>query len=142
MDISTDAVIAGGGPAGLMAGLLLARAGVDVVVLEKHADFLRDFRGDTIHPATQHLLHRIGLAEEFLARDHADTPRITLSWHGQELTLAEFTHLTTDRVSSCPCQLSVIRGVSARSEEHTAELQSRGHLVCRLVLEKNNIHAR
>ena len=99
MDISTDAVIAGGGPAGLMAGLLLARAGVDVVVLEKHADFLRDFRGDTIHPATQHLLHRIGLAEEFLARDHTDTPRITLSWHGQELTLAEFTHLTTSRAT-------------------------------------------
>lgn len=99
MDISTDAVIAGGGPAGLMAGLLLARAGVEVIVLEKHADFLRDFRGDTIHPATQHLLHRIGLAEEFLARDHTDTPRITLSWHGQELTLAEFTHLTTSRAT-------------------------------------------
>ena len=99
MDISTDAVIAGGGPAGLMAGLLLARAGVDVVVLEKHADFLRDFRGDTIHPATQQLLGELGLAEEFLARDHADTPRITLSWHGQELTLAEFTHLATSRAT-------------------------------------------
>lgn len=97
MDYSTDAVIVGGGPAGLMAGLLLARAGVEVIVVEKHEDFLRDFRGDTIHPATQHLLGRIGLTEEFLARDHADTPRITLSWHGKELTLAEFSHLPLSR---------------------------------------------
>lgn len=99
MDYSTDVVIAGGGPAGLMTGLLLARAGVEVIVLEKHEDFLRDFRGDTIHPATQHLLDRIDLLEEFLARDHADTPRITLSWHGNELTLAEFTHLRTSRAT-------------------------------------------
>ena len=99
MDYSTDTVIAGGGPAGLMTGLLLARAGVDVIVLEKHEDFLRDFRGDTIHPATQHLLDRIGLAEEFLARDHADTERITLSWYGQELPLADFTHLPTSRAT-------------------------------------------
>ena len=82
-----------------MTGLLLARAGVEVIVLEKHEDFLRDFRGDTIHPATQHLLDRIDLLEEFLARDHADTPRITLSWHGDELTLAEFTHLRTSRAT-------------------------------------------
>src|SRR5699024_2832076 len=99
MNYSTDTVIAGGGPAGLMTGLLLARAGVDVIVLEKHEDFLRDFRGDTIHPATQHLLDRIGLAEEFLARDHADTERITLSWYGQELPLADFTHLPTSRAT-------------------------------------------
>ena len=99
MDYCTDVVIAGGGPAGLMTGFLLARAGVSVIVLEKHDDFLRDFRGDTIHPATQHLLDRIGLTEDFLARDHADTPRITLSWHGTEMTLAEFTHLRTSRAT-------------------------------------------
>ncbi len=82
-----------------MTGLLLARAGVEVIVLEKHEDFLRDFRGDTIHPATQHLLGRIGLIEEFLARNHSDTPRITLSWQGEEMTLAEFTHLRTSRAT-------------------------------------------
>ena len=59
--ISTRCCIAGGGPAGMMLGLLLARAGVDVLVLEKHADFLRDFRGDTIHPSTLDVLHELGL---------------------------------------------------------------------------------
>ena len=58
--------VAGGGPAGMMLGLLLARAGVNVAVLEKHADFLRDFRGDTIHPSTLELLHELGVLEAFL----------------------------------------------------------------------------
>ena len=95
--IDTDCVIAGGGPAGLMLGLLLARAGIDVVVVEKHADFLRDFRGDTIHPSTQELLAELGLLDAFLARPHADMPRVRLSWHGEELTLADFTRLPTRR---------------------------------------------
>ena len=55
--------IAGGGPAGIMLGFLLARAGIDVIVLEKHADFLRDFRGDTIHPSTLEIMHELGLLE-------------------------------------------------------------------------------
>ncbi|GAT74512.1 2-polyprenyl-6-methoxyphenol hydroxylase-like oxidoreductase [Microbacterium sp. HM58-2] len=95
--IETDVVIAGGGPAGLMLGLLLARRGLDVAVLEKHADFLRDFRGDTIHPSTQELLGELGLLDEFLARPHADMPRITLSWHGTVLTMADFRRLPTRR---------------------------------------------
>ncbi|MGF6824301.1 2-polyprenyl-6-methoxyphenol hydroxylase-like FAD-dependent oxidoreductase [Microbacterium sp. ZKA21] len=95
--IDTDCVIAGGGPAGLMLGLLLARAGIDVVVVEKHADFLRDFRGDTIHPSTQDVLAELGLLDAFLARPHADMPRVRLSWHGEELTLADFTRLPTRR---------------------------------------------
>ncbi len=61
----TTCVVAGGGPAGMVLGLLLARAGVDVTVLEKHGDFLRDFRGDTVHPATLRLLDDLGLGEEF-----------------------------------------------------------------------------
>ena len=64
--ISTTCCIAGGGPAGVMLGLLLARAGVEVVVLEKHADFLRDFRGDTIHPSTLKVMEELGLLEELL----------------------------------------------------------------------------
>jgi 2-polyprenyl-6-methoxyphenol hydroxylase-like FAD-dependent oxidoreductase len=67
----TSCVIAGGGPAGMMLGLLLARAGVDVTVLEKHRDFLRDFRGDTVHPSTLAILRELGLLEEFLALPHA-----------------------------------------------------------------------
>jgi len=69
--LSTTCVIAGGGPAGMMLGLLLARGGVDVTVLEKHRDFLRDFRGDTVHPSTLQIMHELGLLEEFLALPHA-----------------------------------------------------------------------
>src|SRR5579862_5563866 len=68
--VSVQCCIAGGGPAGMMAGVLLARAGVPVLVLEKHADFLRDFRGDTIHPSTLELMHELGWAEELLALPH------------------------------------------------------------------------
>ena len=70
--ITTRCCIAGGGPAGMMLGFLLARAGIDVVVLEKHADFLRDFRGDTIHPSTLELMHELGLLDEFLKLPHQE----------------------------------------------------------------------
>src|SRR6266567_6631355 len=69
--LSTRCCIVGGGPAGMMLGLLLARAGIEVVVLEKHADFLRDFRGDTIHPSTLEILDQLGLADRFLALPHS-----------------------------------------------------------------------
>jgi 2-polyprenyl-6-methoxyphenol hydroxylase-like FAD-dependent oxidoreductase len=69
--ISTTCCIAGGGPAGLMLGFLLARAGLRVTVLEKHANFLRDFRGDTIHPSTLELMDELGLLEEFLKLPHS-----------------------------------------------------------------------
>jgi 2-polyprenyl-6-methoxyphenol hydroxylase-like FAD-dependent oxidoreductase len=68
--LSTRCCIAGGGPAGMMAGFLLARAGVDVIVLEKHGDFLRDFRGDTIHPSTLNLMRELGFLDEFLQLPH------------------------------------------------------------------------
>src|SRR5580698_10547709 len=70
--ISTRCCIVGGGPAGMMCGYLLARAGIDVVVLEKHADFLRDFRGDTVHPSTLQVMNELGILDEFLkrARNH------------------------------------------------------------------------
>jgi 2-polyprenyl-6-methoxyphenol hydroxylase-like FAD-dependent oxidoreductase len=62
--------VAGGGPAGMMLGYLLARTGIEVLVLEKHADFLRDFRGDTVHPSTLEVMHELGVLEEFLKRPH------------------------------------------------------------------------
>src|SRR5512133_3033932 len=70
-------IIVGGGPAGMMAGLLFARAGCDVLVLEKHADFLRDFRGDTVHPSTLELLRELGLLDEFLKRPHDRVTTLT-----------------------------------------------------------------
>lgn len=91
--LETDCVIAGGGPAGLMLGVLLARGGARVVVLERHDDFLRDFRGDTIHPSTQNVLDEIGLLEAFRERPHADMPRVTMRFAGRTLTFADFSRL-------------------------------------------------
>jgi len=88
-------VVAGGGPAGMMLGLLLARAGVSVVVLEKHADFLRDFRGDTIHPSTLEVIHELGLLDEFLKRPHQEVRQLTGRVAGESVTIADFTHLPT-----------------------------------------------
>ncbi|MBB3019420.1 2-polyprenyl-6-methoxyphenol hydroxylase-like FAD-dependent oxidoreductase [Microvirga lupini] len=87
--------IAGGGPAGMMLGLLLARQGVEVLVLEKHADFLRDFRGDTIHPSTLEVMHELGLLDEFLTRPHQRTQTVSLVVGGETLTLGDFSHLPT-----------------------------------------------
>src|SRR5262249_36767835 len=91
----TRCCIAGGGPAGMMLGLLLARAGVDVLVLEKHADFLRDFRGDTILPSTLQLMHELGLLTEFLMRPHQEARQLTGYVGGAEVVVADFSHLPT-----------------------------------------------
>ncbi|MDX6304642.1 MAG: hypothetical protein QOI77_1611 [Blastocatellia bacterium] len=93
--IRTRCCIAGGGPAGMMLGFLLARAGVEVIVLEKHADFLRDFRGDTIHPSTLEVMHELGLLEDFLKRPHQELPQITGQIGDDTITLADFSHLPT-----------------------------------------------
>ena len=85
--------IAGGGPAGLMLGVLLARAGLTVAVLEKHADFLRDFRGDTIHPSTMQVLHELGWLDEFLALPHQQVRHLTAQFGDQPMTVADFSHL-------------------------------------------------
>ncbi len=94
---STSCCIAGGGPAGLMLGYLLARAGVAVTVLEKHADFLRDFRGDTIHPSTLTVLDDLGLLEAFLALPHQEVAELTGEVYGREVTVADFRHLAAAR---------------------------------------------
>jgi 2-polyprenyl-6-methoxyphenol hydroxylase-like FAD-dependent oxidoreductase len=85
--------IAGGGPAGAMLGLLLARAGVEVLVLEKHADFLRDFRGDTLHPSTLQLFGELGLAEELLRLPHQKAPVLGVATDTGDFTLADFRRL-------------------------------------------------
>ena len=90
---STTCCIAGGGPAGVMLGLLLARAGIDVIVLEKHADFFRDFRGDTIHPSTIDLLDQLGLREKFDAIPQSAIHTLDVVVNGNRLTPVDFSHL-------------------------------------------------
>lgn len=93
--IHTRCCIAGGGPAGLMLALLLARMGVDVFVLEKHADFLRDFRGDTIHPSTLEIMHELGILDEFLKLPHQEIREIAGQVGKDIVTIGDFTHLPT-----------------------------------------------
>ena len=93
--IRTTCCIAGGGPAGMVLGLLLARAGVEVVVLEKHADFLRDFRGDTIHPSTLEVVHELGLLADFLRQPHQEAGQLFANVAGVEFPLADFASLPT-----------------------------------------------
>jgi len=85
--------IAGGGPAGMMLGLLLARSGIRVKVLEKHSDFFRDFRGDTIHPSTLEILDELGMLDEFLKLPHQEVRQLRGQIGDTTLTLADFTHL-------------------------------------------------
>src|SRR5580765_7914252 len=89
----TRCVVVGGGPAGMMLGTLLARGGIDVIVLEKHADFLRDFRGDTIHPSTLGLMNELGLLEKFLTLPHGTITTLTGKVGDDVLTIADFTSL-------------------------------------------------
>src|SRR3990172_1021844 len=91
--IITTCAIAGGGPAGMMLGLLLARAGVDVVVLEKHADFLRDFRGDTIHPSTMELMAELGWLDEFLELPHEKVRQISAMFGSTRVEMVDLRHL-------------------------------------------------
>src|SRR5215472_11122478 len=94
-EISVRCCIAGGGPAGMMLGFLLARAGISVLVLEKHADFLRDFRGDTIHPSTLEIMYELGLLTEFLRRPHNETRTLRAQIGEDWLDIADFNHLPT-----------------------------------------------
>jgi 2-polyprenyl-6-methoxyphenol hydroxylase-like FAD-dependent oxidoreductase len=94
-ELRTTCCICGGGPAGMMLGFLLARAGINVTVLEKHGDFLRDFRGDTIHPSTLELMYELGLSREFLERPHQEARQITGYFGNTEVIVADFTHLRT-----------------------------------------------
>jgi len=93
--IKTTCCVVGGGPAGMMLAFLLARAGVRTVLIEKHADFLRDFRGDTVHPSTLELLYELGLLEDFLRRPHQELGRVAAQIGDTSLWVADFSRLRT-----------------------------------------------
>ena len=90
-----DLIVVGGGPAGMMAGLLFARAGCDVLVLEKHADFFRDFRGDTVHPSTMEILDQLGMLGRFLKRPHSELDSAELRIAGRQWKIGDLSHLDT-----------------------------------------------
>lgn len=94
-DRDADLIVVGGGPAGVMAGLLFARAGCRVRILEKHKDFFRDFRGDTVHPSTMEILDQLGMLERFLQRPHNKVDRAELRIAGREWTIGDLSHLRT-----------------------------------------------
>jgi 2-polyprenyl-6-methoxyphenol hydroxylase-like FAD-dependent oxidoreductase len=87
--------IVGGGPAGMVLGFLLARAGVETIIFEKHADFLRDFRGDTIHPSTLEIMYELGLLDKFLQRPHQELRQLGAQINNFSATVADFSHLPT-----------------------------------------------
>ena len=93
--IAVRCCIAGGGPAGMMLGLLLARRGIDVLVLEKHTDFLRDFRGDTIHPSTLEIMYELGLLDAFLSLPHDEVQTVGGQIGDASVTIADYRHLPT-----------------------------------------------
>src|SRR2546425_4101392 len=129
----------------MMLGLLLARSGIRVKVLEKHSDFFRDFRGDTIHPSTLEILDELGMLDEFLKLPHQEVRRLRGQIGDTTLTLADFTHLPVrckflafmpqwDFLNFLAERARAYPGfqLEMESEEHTSELQSLAYLVCRL----------
>src|SRR5689334_19315147 len=94
-DRDADLIVVGGGPAGVMTGLLFARAGCRVRVLEKHIDFFRDFRGDTVHPSTMEILDQLGLLKRFLERPHDELDSARIRVADREYLIGDLSHLDT-----------------------------------------------
>src|SRR6266403_2745660 len=138
--LETRCVIVGGGPAGMMAGYLLARAGVPVAVLEKHADFNRDFRGDTIHPSTLELMYELGLLDEFLKQPHQQVRELRGVINGQTVPIADFTRLPTrcKFIAFMP-QWDFLNFLSTRAKEYPSFQLLMQHEVVDLTFDRQRV---
>jgi 2-polyprenyl-6-methoxyphenol hydroxylase-like FAD-dependent oxidoreductase len=141
MTSDLDLVVAGGGPAGIMAGLLFARAACKVQVLEKHADFFRDFRGDTVHPSTLELLRELGLLDEFLKRPHDEVRSLTARVANRQITIADMGHLPVkSRFVALMPQWDFLDFLAQEARHYpTFELRMEAEAVD-LIVEKGRVH--
>jgi 2-polyprenyl-6-methoxyphenol hydroxylase-like FAD-dependent oxidoreductase len=139
-ELQTRCVVVGGGPAGMMLGFLLARAGVQVVVLEKHADFLRDFRGDTIHPSTLELMHELDLLEEFLEQPHQKLAELRGIINGQTVPIADFSRLPTHcKFIAFMPQWDFLNFLSSHAKRFPSFELRMEHEVTDLIIENNRV---
>src|SRR5204863_494039 len=139
-EVRTQCLIVGGGPAGMMAGYLLARAGVNVIVLEKHADFFRDFRGDTIHPSTLEVMHELGLLDEFLKLPHQELPRLRGVINGHYVSIADFSRLPTQcKFIGFMPQWDFLNFFAAKAKELASFVLHMQHEVVDLLFENGRV---
>jgi 2-polyprenyl-6-methoxyphenol hydroxylase-like FAD-dependent oxidoreductase len=146
-----DLLIVGGGPAGMMAGLLFARAGVKTLVLEKHGDFLRDFRGDTVHPSTLELFRELGALDELLSRPHDKAAHLSGIIGGERVSIADFSHLPVPFIALMPqwdfldCVADLARAYpsfSLRMNAEATDLLWDGDRVCGAICDGKPIPAK
>jgi len=139
-ELQTRCVVVGGGPAGMMLGFLLARAGVHAVVLEKHADFLRDFRGDTIHPSTLELMYELDLLEEFLEQPHQELAELRGVINGQTVPIADFSRLPTHcKFIAFMPQWDFLNFLSSHAKRFPSFELRMEHEVTDLIIENNRV---
>src|SRR5437588_6638591 len=139
-EIRTRCLVVGGWLSGMMTGYLLARAGVDVIVLVKHADFNRDFRGDTIHPSTLELLYELGLLEEFLRLPHQELREIRGIFNGHAVPIADFSRLPTHcKFIAFMPQWDFLNFLSSRAKRFPTFALQMQHEVIDLAFENDDI---